>query len=792
MFKNYLKIACRNLLRNKGYSALNIFGLAIGITCASLILLWVEGEVNYDSVFPKQDLVYIVPTNQTFEGEVYTFYSTPGPLAKDLKDEIPEITKSSTTWGGEILLGEGETGINRYGRYVHSDFLDIFSLNFLEGEMKSALSRPDGIILTQETATALFGSDKDVLNRVIKINNEYSFTVTGIVEDLPSNVTFGFNWLLPFERFQLGEADMSWTEEYGNNFADTFVELAPNSDFNEVDTKVREMIVSKMTSDNETPNEAFLHSIKDWHLRSDFRGGKKVGGQIKLVRSLALIALIILLIACINFMNLSTARSGKRANEVGVRKVLGSSKKRLVGQFMVEAVILASISALLSIILLLVLLPSFNTLVEKQIEVRLFDPIHIFSLLGITLICGLLAGWYPALYLSSFKPAHVLKGVGKSQGNANIIRKGLVVTQFAVSIIFIISSIIIYQQIQHVRARDVGYDKGKLVNVSVSGNMVDKFNPIKKDMIASGTVEDVALTNTHMLSSGNNGSGLSWQGGVNTDDVLIRFRYVSSNFFGTVGLQLMEGHGFNNDTAVDSTNVIITQSFANLMGDGSALGKTIMRNDTNYNVIGVVKDYLYGDMYGNGKTGPVMFYNNSDFANTMYINIKPESSKTDALASIEKILKEYNPAFPFEYRFENDLFNSRFRNEELVGELAKIFSILAIIISCLGLFGLAAYTADQRKKEIGVRKVLGSSVSGIVRLLSKDFMGLVIIALFIAAPLAWWFMQKWLENFTYHIDINLWVFVIAGFVAIVIALFTVSFQAIKAAMANPVKSLRTE
>jgi putative ABC transport system permease protein len=792
MFKNYIKIAWRNLWRNKGYSVLNIFGLAIGITCTSLILLWVEDEVNYDSIFPNQDLVYIVPTNQTFEGEVYTFYSTPGPLAKDLKDEIPEITKSSTTWGGEILLTDGENGINRYGRYVHPDFLDIFSLHFLEGEMKSALSKPDGIVLTKETATTLFGTDKNALNRVIKINNEYSFTVTGVVENLPSNITFGFNWLLPFERFQLGEADMSWTEEYGNNFADTFVDLAPNSNFNEVDAKVRGIIASKMSSDNETPNEAFLHSIKDWHLRSDFRGGKKVGGQIKLVKSIAFIALIILLIACINFMNLSTARSGKRANEVGVRKVLGSSKKRLVGQFIVEAVILASISAFFSIVLLLALLPSFNTLVQKQIELNLIEPLHIVSLICITLVCGLLAGWYPALYLSSFKPAEVLKGIGKSQGNATLIRKGLVVTQFIVSIVFIVSSIIIYQQIEHVRVRDVGYEKEQLINVSINGNMVDKFYPIKEDLIATGTVEDVALTNTNMLSSGNNGSGLTWQGGEDTDDVLVRFRYVSPNFISTVGLELLEGRNFNVDRAVDSTNIIITQSFASLIGNESAVGKTVMRNNINYNVIGVVKDYLYGDMYGNGKTGPVMFFNNYEWANTMYIHLKPESSRMEALASIEKIIKKYNPAFPFEYRFENDLFNSRFRNEELVGKLAKIFSMLAIILSCLGLFGLAAYTADQRKKEIGVRKVLGSSVSGIVRLLSKDFIRLVIIALIIATPLAWWFMQNWLESFAYRIDIDLWVFVVAGFAAIVIAFFTVSFQAIKAAIANPVKSLRAE
>ena len=792
MLKNYIKIAWRNLLKNKGYSAINIGGLAIGITCAALILLWVEDEVNYDSVFPKQDLVYYVPTNQTYDGEVYTFYSTPGPLAKDLKDEIPEIAKSSTTWSGEILLSDGENGINRQGRYVNPDFLNIFSLNFLEGELKGALSRPDAIILTQETAAALFESGTKVLNRVIKVNDEYSFTVTGVVENLPNNVTFGFNWLLPFERFQLGEDDMSWTEEYGNNFADTFVELAPNSDFNEVDSKVRAMIASKMDNGGESPNEAFLHSMKDWHLRSDFKGGKKIGGQITFVRLIAFIALIIMLIACINFMNLATARSEKRANEVGVRKVLGSGKKFLISQFMTEALMMAVISALFSVVLVLVLLPSFNTLVEKQMELRLLEPLHLASLFGITLISGLLAGWYPALYLSSFRPAQVLKGSGKSQGGATLIRKGLVITQFAVSIVFIICSIIIYQQIQHVRARDVGYEKENLVNVSVSGDMVNKFYPIREEMIASGAVEDVALTNSYMLSSGNNGSGLSWQGGVNTEDILVRFRYVSPSFFNAVGLEMLEGHGFNDERAVDSTNVIISQSFAALMGDKSALGKTITRNDTNFNVIGVVKDYLYGDMYGNGKTGPIMFFNNYEYANAMYIDIKPESSRNEALTVIEDILKKYNPAFPFEYRFENDLFNSRFRNEELIGELSKIFSLLAIIISCLGLLGLAAYTAEQRRKEIGVRKVLGASISGIVNLLSKDFLKLVFISIFIAVPFAWYAMQNWLENFAYRIEINWLVFVIAGIVASTIALLTVSYQAFKAAMANPVKSLRTE
>lgn len=792
MFKNHLKISWRSLRKNKAYSLLNIIGLATGITCACLILLWVEDEVNFDSVFPKQDLVYYVPTNQTFEGEVYTYYSTPGPLAKDLKDEIPEITRAATTWSGEILLKDGDTGINRRGTYVDPDFLDIFSLRFLEGDAQDALNRPDAIVLTKKTSNALFGENTNPLNRIVQINGKHNFTVTGIVQDLPQNVSFGFEWLLPIQSFGFGEEDISWAKEYGNNFADTFVELAPNSDFETVDSKVRAMIPSKMTGENETPNLAFLHSIKDWHLRSDFKEGKKVGGQITFVRLVALIALIILLIACINFMNMATARSEKRANEVGVRKVLGSSKKGLVYQFLVEALIMAGISALISVVLLVLLLPYFNVLVEKQIQPSFWDSGHMLSLFGITLVCGLLAGWYPALYLSSFKPAQVLKGVRKKRGGATIIRKGLVITQFAVSIVFIISSIIVYQQVQHVRARNVGYDKGNLINISVNGNMIEKFNAIKDDMTASNTIQDIALTNTNMLSSGNNGAGLSWQGGMDTDDVLVRFRYVSPSFFNTVGLKIMEGHGFNENVSVDRTNILITQSFAELMGSGSAVGKTVMRNDINYNVIGVVNDYLYGDMYGNGKTGPVMFYNEPDFGNTLYVKLDPEESTTEALSSIEGILKKYNPGFPFDYRFENEMFNERFKTEVLVGKLIKIFSILAIIISCLGLFGLAAYTAEQRRKEIGVRKVLGSSIAGIVGLLSKDFMQLVVIAIIIACPIAWWFMQNWLESYVYRISINIWAFIIAGICAVGIALLTVSFQAFKAASNNPVKSLRTE
>ncbi|MEA1786516.1 ABC transporter permease [Arenibacter sp. GZD96] len=786
MLKNNLKIACRSLWKNKGYSALNIFGLAIGITCAGLIFLWVEDEVNFDSAFPKQDLVYFVPTNQKYEGEWRTFYSTPGPLAKDLKDEIPEITRTATTWSGEILITEGDKGINRRGRYAEPDFLEIFSLRFVEGSAKNALNRPDAIVLTQRTATALFGKNTNALNRVLRIDNTYNFTVTGVVADLPNNVSFGFDWLLPFERFQLGEEDVSWAKEYGNNFADTFVELAPDADFKAVDAKVQKIIPAK----TEDPNTyAFLHSIKDWHLRSEFKGGKIVGGQITFVRLFSIIALIILLIACINFMNLSTARSEKRAKEVGIRKVLGSGKNRLISQFIAEALITASLATMVSVVLLLILLPQFNILAEKQLELRLFDPIHVFALIGITLICGLLAGWYPAFYLSSFKPVKVIKGVQVRENSATYIRKGLVVAQFAVSIVFIISTIIVYQQVQHVKSRDLGYQKENLIKINVNGDMIKNFNPIRQDMIASGLIENLALNNSDILYGGNNGSGFEWQGGTDTKEVLISFRHISPSFLETAGMKIIDGRGFSENQAPDSTSVMVSQSLAKMMGDGSAVGKTITRGET-YTIIGVVQDYLYGDMYGT--SDPVLFFNNPDAANYMYVKIKLGNDLSEALAFTESVMKKHNPAFPFEYEFVDDAFNAMFRSEKLVGNLSKIFALLAIIISCLGLFGLSAYTAEQRRKEIGIRKVLGSNVSGIVRLLSKDFMGLVLVAILLAIPLAWWAMQNWLERFAYRIDIPWWVFPIAGVIAIVIALITVSFQSIRVALLNPVKSLRTE
>ncbi len=783
MFKNYFKIAFRSLWKNKGYSILNIFGLAIGITCASLIFLWVEDEINFNSIFPKQDEVYYVPTNQNYEGTWRTFYSTPGPLAKVLKDEIPEVIRAARTSSENLLFTQGDNRINRRGRFVDADFLKIYSLHFVEGNLENAFDKPDAIVLTQKTATELFGKNTKVINKVLRVNNKDNYVITGVVQDLPENISFSFEWLAPFERYSAGA---EWMKEYGSNFADTFVELTPGADFEEVDAKVQKILPSK---NENSDTYAFLHTMKDWHLRSNFEGGKKVGGQIVYIRLFMLIAIIILLIACINFMNLSTARSEKRANEVGIRKVLGSGKKRLIFQFIAEALITATLAAVVSILLLILLLPQFNILIEKQLELQFFDATHLLILLGITLTCGLLAGWYPAFYLSSFKPVEVLKGVRVKQGAATLIRKGLVITQFTVSIVFIIGTIIVYQQVQHIKSRNLGYEKENLIKLPVNGDVIKNFIPIKQDMIASGMIENVALSNSDVLSEGNNGSGLEWQGGTDTEDILISFRYISYNFLETAGMEIIEGRGFSDNMAKDSTNILITQSFAKLMGSGTALGKTVTR-DKSYTVIGVVKDFLYGDMYGT--SDPVMFFNYNNYARFIYVKTKTGINITKALTTIESVMKELNPAFPFEYKFVDDVFDAKFKSEKLIGSLSQIFALLAIIISCLGLFGLSAYTAEQRRKEIGVRKVLGSSVSGIVRLLSKDFMRLVLVSIVIAIPFAWWAMQRWLESFAYRIEINWLIFAIASFIAICIALLTVSFQAVKAAITNPVKSLRTE
>ncbi len=793
MLKNYFKTTMRNLWKNKGYSFLNIAGLAIGIACAGLIFLWVKDEVGYDAFNTKKDNLYFVRENQKYDTYTATFGSTPGVMGPAIKSEIPGVANTCRVYDDDAtLFSVGDKTMYAAGIYTEQSLFTMFTLPFVEGNANAVFAQRYSLVITESTAKKFFGNEKNVIGKTVRVGNKQDYVVTGVVKDVPKNSSLQFEWAAPFEIIY-DQSD--WLHTWGNNSLSTYVELKPGADVKAVNKILYDFIQKREPQSIARP---FLWNMSQWHLYDQFENGVATGGgQIEYVRLFSIIAWIILFIACINFMNLSTARSEKRAREVGVRKVLGAGKKRLIIQFIGEAMLMSMIAAVIAILIISLCLPAFNMLVQKQLDLGLTNPTHVITIVLIATICGLTAGSYPAFYLSSFNPVFVLKGVKLKNGSAAFIRKGLVVLQFAISIVLIISTVTIYQQIQHVKNRQLGFDKNNLVEADAQGEVAKYFPSLKQDLLNTGVVENVALSDHTTLYSGNNTGGLTWEGKNTSAQILISTRYVTPEFMKTSDIKLLQGRDFEASDSVDSKklNVLITQSFEKLMGRTSAIGK-ILRYDgdtsgTTATVVGVVHDYMYGNMYG--KPDPVLFVCTSPLhTNKMYLRIKPQRDMEEALAKIETVIKKNNPAYPFEYKFVDDQFNRMFTSEMLISKLSRLFAALAIIISCLGLFGLAAYTAERRTKEIGIRKVLGSSVTGIAALLSKEFLKLVSISCIVAFPVAWWMMHNWLQGYDYRIAISWWIFITAGLVAILIALVTISFQAIKAALANPVKSLRTE
>jgi putative ABC transport system permease protein len=780
----------RGLVKNRIYSFLNIGGLAIGIACAAFIFLWVEDEVNFDSVNTKKDRLYIVRENQKYDTYTLTHSSTPGLMGPVLKAEIPGIANTCRTCEGQkkFLFAVGDKPVFASGRYVEPSIFSMFSLTFVQGNAATAFTQLHSLVITETAAKKFFGNDKNVIGKSIRVDDKQNYTVSGVLKDLPANSTLQFEWLMPF---QIYFDESPWLKIWDNQSLNTYVELKPGVNANNVNKQLYGFIQKRVPA---SMGHSFLFSMNDWHLYDDFKDGRMTGGgQIEYVHLFTVIAWIILFIACINFMNLATARSEKRAREVGVRKVLGAGKKLLILQFIGESLFMALLSAVVAVFIVVLLLPAFNALVQKQLTLSYNIPYHLFALLLITFICGFVAGSYPSLYLSSFNPVSVLKGVKLKDSGAAYIRKGLVIMQFTVSIILIISTVIVYQQIQHVKSRQLGYDKDNLVEMNMQGNMAKSYNAIRQDLISTGGVANVGLADHDIINGGNNSSGLVWDAKPAGTQVLVSQRYITPEFMETAGLKLIEGRQLlMSDTAMPM-RIVITETMAKLMGKGSALGKKIHgeHDTTSATVVGVVNDYVYGNMYG--KPDPVMFWSADPIHTTlMYVRLKANTDIEKTLAGMQAVMKKDNPAYPFDYRFVDEQFNQVFQTESLVSKLSKVFAALAIVISCLGLFGLAAYTAERRTKEIGIRKVLGASVSGLAGLLSKDFLQLVIASCVVAFPIAYWMMQNWLKKYEYHIAINWWVFVGAGIAAVIIALGTVSFQSIKAAIANPVKSLRSE
>jgi predicted permease len=797
MFVNYLKTAFRNLWRNKAFSFLNVVGLAVGVACASVIFLWVEDEINFNDYLRNKSTLYQVYENQTYSGQTFTFAATPGLLAGAMKDEIPGINKSArTSWYTKKLLAVGEKSIYGTGLYADPSFLSMFSLEFIDGTETNAFKDLHSIVLTESMAKKLFNA-VEVVGKPLKFDNKQEYVISGVIKDLPANTEFkSLEWLTPFEVFL---KENGWLQHWGNNGIQTYVQLDEKTPLSAVNKRLYGFIKEK---EKEAIANPFLLSANDWRLRNNFVNGKQSGGRIRQVKLFSIIAWIILLIACINFMNLATARSEKRAKEVSVRKVMGSGRRMLILQFLMEAVVMAFLSVILAVVITALVLPAFNHLIEKELVLDIFKPVHFISLLIIGLLCGIIAGSYPAFYLGSFNPISVLKGLKiKTAGGAAFVRKGLVVTQFAVSVIFIICTIIIYGQIIHTKNRELGIDKNNLINISQQlitlkqdGDMGLRFKTIKNELLSSGAVQNASLSNSTAFSVNSNSSDFKWNGQNTGKEVLISMEWATPEYISTMGMQMISGRDFYPDGSADSNSVVINETFAKLITKkpAEAIGQLIDRNDKKLAVIGVIKDYVYNNVYS--AAAPLIIFNDIEAQNTnnLTIRFKPGVDYSVALAKVEAVIKKYNPEYPFEYKFVDATFENLFKGESLTGTLASLFAGLAIFISCLGLFGLAAYTAERRIREIGIRKVLGASVTGIATLLSKEFLVLVIISCVLAIPLAGYFMNKWLQSYEYRVNIQWWMFALPAIIAVVIALITVSFQAIKAAIANPVKSLRTE
>lgn len=790
MLINYLKTTIRAIRKSPIYGLLNIAGLALGIACAALIFLWVEGEIGFDRQVAKRNVLYSIRMNIDYSTRIESFTAVPGPMSNTIRGTIPGIVNNSRMGFGRELFSLKDKALYERGFYVDTSFFSMIQPSFVRGSA-TAFSNPHSLVLTETMAKKFFG-DADPVGKTLRVSNQDDYTVIGIVKDPPENVSLQFGWLAPVNNFF--EKNL-WLNRWSTWGITTLVELSPGTNVKTVDQQLTTLLRSK------DPLYAhagcLLWSMNDWHLYNNYTNGKPDGGEIRFVRLFSAIAWIILFIACINFMNLATARAGQRVKEIGVRKTLGALRKGLIGQFILEALVMSFIAVLLAILLVYIFLPGFNRLFDTQLRFNVFTPVHLYGLLTLGVFCGLIAGAYPAFYLSSFHPVAVLKGqrIGPGRG-AGFVRKGLVVVQFTISVILIICTMIIYQQVQHIKGRNLGYNKQHLLYMDAQGNLVEHFDAIKSALLQTGVVENTALSGSPVLQmwSTVSSSKFTWEGSDPENKIKIHWESASPEYISTIGLQLKEGRDFYTDIQADSGNVIINESMAKLMGKAGRIGGILTYDGKRtYHVIGIVKDYLFNNVYESA--APLMLgcdpikKENYGF---LTIRLKPGGDLSSHLARIGAVIKANNPGYPFEYQFADEQFDQLFRGETHIGELAGVFATLAIFISCLGLFGLAAYTAERRTKELGIRKVLGATVADLTTLLSKEFLQLVVISCLIAFPLAWWMMSGWLAGYPYRTAIHWWIFGMVGIGALLIAMLTVSSQAIRAALADPVDTLRSE
>ncbi|MEP7268748.1 MAG: ABC transporter permease [Saprospiraceae bacterium] len=788
MLKNFFSIAYRNLIKNKAFSIINIAGLAIGMAAAALICMVILHQKSYDQFHEKKARIYEAWNRATFSGELHCWNTTPKPLARAVESDLPEVECATRVdWGSNFLFTIGEKKIKANGKAVDTTFLKIFTFPMKQGDPMTALNDPFSIIVTETFAKKFFGNENP-MGKVLKVDNKDNLTVTGVLQDPPANTRFEFEYLYPWSyRAKRGWDDTNW----GNNSTRTYVLLKENASLANANEKLKSI---KGKYDKDAENwQMFLYPLDRWRLYSRFKGDVEDGGLIDDLRIFGIIAIFLLLIACINFMNLSTARSEKRAKEVGIRKVVGAKRFSLIGHFVGESILLASISGILSLGFLLAIIPSFNKLIDEKLSLHLTSPLFWIAWIGFIVVTGLVAGSYPAFFMSSFNPSSVLKGTFKAANTLITPRKLLVVLQFTFAIIMIICTSIVKQQLDHAKNRESGYDRSQLVYTNMEGDIEKNYSLIRNELLSSGAVSSVTKTSAPLTQGWSDSWGFKWEGmGPNDDKLDFDIFCEDQDLVKTAGLEMAEGRDFDLNTfKTDSTAILINQSAQKVMKFDHPIGQIIRNGDQDqYHVVGVIKDFVLNSPFQ--PTRPMMINGVKGWFSIVHYKLNKDHAVADNLKKIEAIYKKYNPEYPFSYKFIDEEYDTKFKTEQRMGTMASIFAGLTIFISCLGLFGLATYMAENRIKEIGVRKVLGASVTGITALLSKDFLRLVMYSFLVATPVAWWLMHKWLSQYPYRVGIDWKVFVFAGFMSFLISILTVSYQSIKAAIANPVQSLRTE
>lgn len=800
MFKNNLKIGYRNLWRNKGYSSINIMGLALGMAVAMLIGLWVQDELSFDQYHEHRARIAQVMEHQTLNDEISTVPALPIPLKKELISQYGEDFDNVILafWRQGLIIAHDDVKLTAEGNFMGSDVIDMFSMKMLKGG-SDALTEPGSIIISESLSNKLFKTD-DPVGKLMKIDNEMSVIVTGVYEDMPRNSSLhGLSWVAPWK---LWETSQEWvsqsanSNDWNNNSFQIYVSIAEHADMNALSEKVRLLKYNNLNEAQQAQQpEIFLHPMKDWHLRSAWKNGIQEGGLMQFVVLFGIIGVLVLVLACINFMNLSTAQSERRAKEVGIRKAIGSERRQLVNQFLTESLLVVLISFAVAITIISVVMPSFNDLVDKDLQVPM-DNIYFWAIsAAFILLTALLAGSYPAIYLSSFRPVSVLKGTFKAATSALAFRKVLVVFQFTISIALIIGTILVQQQIQHTKNRPMGYDvDGTIMIWSNSAGFKGKFDLLRNELKSLDAILEMSESSSPLTSIFSHINDLHWEG--KDPNYLVNFGMivVTPEYGQTIGWEVIKGRDFSRDLSSDDKAIIINQKAADEMGMTDPIGNEVKLgsegNSRSFRIIGVVNNMLVESPFD--EASPMMFRMSNSDMNCMTIKLNPDKSASESLATIEKVFNEQIPSSPFDYRFTDQEHGMKFAAEEKIARLSGIFAVLAIVISSLGIFGMASFVAEQRTKEIGVRKVLGASVFGIWKMLATGFVLLVAISFLVASPIAFVILSNWLEGFQYRTDIHWSVFGMAGLGALIITMLTVSYHAISSALSNPLKSLRSE